>query len=223
MNERPEKNRLLVWAAIAITLIVLNFATYYSSTDTSRESKDVLFKWSFALSNAIVLSIWIAISLAISAKRPELRALRRSRITIPLAAGLGLLAVIGTFVASVIVATLGGRPAEEQGLLSEHWQTGKLAPFIACVLTLTVLTPIAEELFVRGLGFSLVRPFGQLATLVVPALAWALMHGIPTAIFPLFVFGIGLAYLRERSDSVIPGMVVHGLYNGLAIALAYAA
>jgi membrane protease YdiL (CAAX protease family) len=35
------------------------------------------------------------------------------------------------------------------------------------------------------------------------------------------VFGIGLAYLRERSDSVIPGMIVHGLYNGLALALAF--
>lgn len=223
MNERADVNRLSIWAALAIAIIALNFATYYSSTDTSSASKDVLFKWSFAVSNAIVLFIWIAVSNAISAKRPELRALRRPRITAAAAVGIGFLAVAGTFVASMIVAALGGHPAEEQGLLNEHWQSGKLAPFIASVLTLVVLTPIAEELFVRGLGISLVRPFGQLATLTIPALTWALMHGIPTAIPPLFVFGIGLAYLRERSDSIIPGMVVHGLYNGLAIALAYAA
>jgi membrane protease YdiL (CAAX protease family) len=47
------------------------------------------------------------------------------------------------------------------------------------------------------------------------------MHGLPAAIFPLFVFGIGLGYLRDRSDSSIPGMVIHGLYNGVAVALAF--
>ena len=47
------------------------------------------------------------------------------------------------------------------------------------------------------------------------------MHGLPSAIFPLAVFGIGLGYLRERSDSVVPGMFVHGLFNGLALTLAY--
>ena len=220
MKERLDVRHLSILAAITIAITALSFAAYYASTDAS-SSKDALFKWSFAVSNAIVLLIWIAISLAISNKRPELRALRRSRLSVRAAVGLGLLSVAGLFVASIIVTTLGGRPGEEQGLLNEHWRSGRLAPFVASILVLTVLTPFAEELFVRGLGIGLVQPLGLVATLTVPALAWELMHGIPSAIFPLFVFGIGLAYLRERSDSVVPVMIVHGLYNGLALALAF--
>jgi len=221
VNERPDRGRLAAWALVAIPLIVLGFVSYAMSGSTS-SAKQALFSWSFAISNAVFLGIWIAISLAISNGRRELRALRRARISAGRVTAIGLLAVAATFVASLLVNSLGGHPGREQQLLTGHWQSGKLAPFIACVLVLTVLTPFAEELFVRGLGFSLFSPFGRAIAMTVPALAWALMHGLPAAILPLFVFGIGLGYLRDRSDSAVPGMIIHGLYNGLAVALAYA-
>ncbi len=220
MNERPDVMRLAVWALISLPLIVLGFVSFAMSSST-RSSKEALFSWSFTVGNIIFLGIWIAISFAISSGRPELRALRRSRIGWPAMTGLGLLAVAGTLAAGLIVNGLGGHPGRDQQILSGDWQSGKLAPFIASLLVLTVLTPLAEELFIRGLGFSLFWPFGRIVALLVPALAWALMHGLPSAIFPLFVFGIGLGYLRDRSDSAVPGMVVHGLYNGLAVAIAY--
>ncbi|MHB8060245.1 MAG: CPBP family intramembrane glutamic endopeptidase [Gaiellaceae bacterium] len=220
MSERLHGGRLSAWAAVATALIALGFASYATSSSMS-SAKEALFSWSFAASNAVFLGIWIAISLAISSGLPELRALRPSRIGGGKIAALGALAVAAMLVANLIVNSLGGHPAREQQLLTGGWQSGKLAPFIASVLILTVLTPFTEELFVRGLGFSLVSPFGRVAAATVPALAWALMHGLPAAIFPLFVFGVGLGYLRERSDSCVPGMVVHGLYNGLAVALAY--
>jgi len=220
VSARVDKARLAAWALVAIPLIVLGFVSYASSSSTS-SSSETLFSWSFVAGNAILLAIWIAISLGISNGKPELRALRRSQIGWAKMTGLGLLAIVGTMVASLIVNAFGGHPGREQKILTGHWQSGKLAPFIASVVVLTVLTPLGEELFVRGLGFSLFSAFGRVAALVVPALAWALMHGLPAAIFPLFVFGIGLGYLRDRSDSAIPGMVVHGLYNGLAITLAF--
>ena len=212
--------RLAIWTLIAVSLSALNFAAY-ALTSAASSSSESLFSWSFAGANAVFLFVLIVISLAISNGRRGLRALRRSRIGVPATVGLGFIAVAGTVMASYFVTSVGGNPAREQGLLNEHWQAEKLAPFIASLLVLTVLTPIAEELFVRGLGFALFRPFGRAAAITVQALGWALMHGLPAAIFPLFVFGIGLGYLRERSDSIIPGMIVHGLYNGLAVALAY--
>lgn len=220
MNARPDKARLAAWALIAIPLIVLGFVSYAMSRSTS-STKEALFSWSFPVSNAVFLGIWIVISLAISNGRRELRALRPAQISAREIAALGLLAVAATFVASLLVDSLGGHPGREQQLLTGDWQPGKLAPFIASVLVLTVLTPFAEELFVRGLGFGLFSPFGRVAAMAVPALAWALMHGLPAAIFPLVVFGLGLGYLRDRSDSAIPGMIIHGLYNGLAVALAF--
>ncbi|MGC9973792.1 MAG: CPBP family intramembrane glutamic endopeptidase [Gaiellaceae bacterium] len=220
MSERPDIGRLAIWVLFAASISALNFVAY-ASTSAVNSANESLFRWSFATGNAVFLCVWIAISLAISNRRPEIRALRRPRIAPAAAAGLGFLALAASYVANLFVTSLGGKPAREQGLLNEHWQSGRLAPFVASVIVLTVLTPIAEELFVRGLGFALFQPFGQAAAMTIPALGWALMHGLPAAIFPLFVFGIGLGYLRQRSDSVIPGMIVHGLYNGLAVALAY--
>jgi membrane protease YdiL (CAAX protease family) len=37
------------------------------------------------------------------------------------------------------------------------------------------------------------------------------------ALLVLVPFGIALAWLRDRTRSVIPGMTVHALFNGLAL------
>jgi membrane protease YdiL (CAAX protease family) len=221
MNTRVDGNRLAIWLLIAFLITTANFAAFASSSTTSSSSES-LFRWSFAIGGAIFVGIWIAVSLAISRRKEGLRALRPSRIGFWMIVGITFLALAGTIAAFYVITVFGANPSREQGLLNQHWEPGRTAPFIGSVIVLVLLTPIAEELFVRGLGFGLFRPFGQNVAITVPALVWALMHGLPAAIFPLFVFGLGLGYLRERSDSVIPGMLVHGLYNGVALALAFA-
>ena len=211
--------RLAIWIAIAALLSSLAFSTYFSTGSTN--SKNTLFQWSTAASAGFFYALMIAVSIFISNDRPELRALRRSQISIPAALGLGLLSIVATLIAFGIVSIFVRNPGRQQGLLTEHWQSNHVAAFAVNAAAVMILAPIAEELFVRGLGFGLFRPIGRSVSLLLPALAWALMHGIPAGIIPLTIFGIGLGYLRERSDSVIPGMVVHGFYNGLALMLAY--
>ena len=52
---------------------------------------------------------------------------------------------------------------------------------------------------------------------------FGLWHGLVQALLVLIPFGAGLAYLRDRTNSVVPGMVVHALFNATALALAVAA
>lgn len=219
-DRRVDSNRLTTWLVVASLIAILNFAAYSSSGSTSATT-NALFHWSTAIGSAVFAAIWIGISLAIASGKPELRALRPSQISVPAIVGLGLLAIIGTFLATAVVSVLGGNPAREQGLLTEHWHSGHGAAFAANAFAVVVFSPLSEELFVRGLGAGLFRPIGRAVSIIVPAVSWALMHGLPAAIFPLAVFGIGLGYLRERSDSVIPGMFVHGLFNAIALALAF--
>jgi hypothetical protein len=47
-------------------------------------------------------------------------------------------------------------------------------------------------------------------------LAHGLLEGLPI----LIVFGSGLAFLRAQTDSVYPGMVVHGIFNAVALIVA---
>jgi len=51
-------------------------------------------------------------------------------------------------------------------------------------------------------------------------LTFGLAHGLLEALLVLVPFGIALAYVRDRTDSVYPGMIVHGLFNGIALAVA---
>ncbi len=220
MSERVHPVRLAIWSALVAFFSYSAFANF-ASTGSASDTKNALFKWSTTgaiVANALLL---IAIALAIAVRKPELRAFRRPRISFPAAFGLGFLAVAATYAATVMVAVLGGNPGREQGLLSDHWQPGRTAPFIANAVALGVLPAVSEELFARGVGFGLFRPLGRSIAIVAPALGWALMHGFPSGIFPLFVLGVGLGYLRERSDSIVPAMIVHGLFNGLALALAF--
>ena len=71
----------------------------------------------------------------------------------------------------------------------------------------------------RGLGFSLLRPFGRAPALIGPAVLWSLAHALVEGLPIFIVFGLGLAWLRERQNSTIPGMILHGTFNAGALIL----
>jgi membrane protease YdiL (CAAX protease family) len=77
-----------------------------------------------------------------------------------------------------------------------------------------------EELTFRGVGQSLLRAFGRWPSILLVGAAFGVWHGLLEALLVLVPFGILLAYLRDRTESVIPGIVVHGLFNGIALAAA---
>ena len=49
---------------------------------------------------------------------------------------------------------------------------------------------------------------------------FGLAHGLVEALPILVALGVGLAYLRARTDSLYPGFVVHALFNAIALTLA---
>ncbi len=46
--------------------------------------------------------------------------------------------------------------------------------------------------------------------MIVVGVAFGAAHGLVEALLVLVPFGIALAWLRDRTNSVIPGMIVHG-------------
>jgi membrane protease YdiL (CAAX protease family) len=83
-----------------------------------------------------------------------------------------------------------------------------------------VVAPVVEELTFRGLGYSLLEPIGRLAAILWVGVAFGLAHGLIEGLPILIVFGCGLAFLRERSGSVYPGMAVHATFNAVALIVA---
>ncbi len=89
-----------------------------------------------------------------------------------------------------------------------------LIPFILVTL---ILAPLAEEFIFRGyIQEYLRRRLRAELAILVSALLFSLFH--PLEFFPqIFVVGVFLSTLREYTNSILPGIVVHTLNNTLAV------
>jgi len=89
---------------------------------------------------------------------------------------------------------------------------------VLIILTGVVLTPLAEELLFRGVLYQAFRrtmPVGVAA--LAASLIFAGMHFTLALFIPFAVMGYVLAWLFERSGSLIPGMLVHACNNGIIL------
>ena len=100
------------------------------------------------------------------------------------------------------------------------WRPNHAAAYIANGIVICVVAPFVEELAFRGLGYSVLVPYGKWTAIILVGVAFGLAHGLVEAFPFLFALGSSLAYLRSRVDSVIPGMIVHGLFNATALIVA---
>jgi uncharacterized protein len=79
------------------------------------------------------------------------------------------------------------------------------------------LAPIFEEFVYRGVGYDLFERFGTATAIVVPAVLFGLAHGY-VYVLPLFItYGLMLGWLRSRTGSIYPGIVVHAATNASAM------
>ena len=79
------------------------------------------------------------------------------------------------------------------------------------------VTPVVEELMFRGAGYSLLARFGQVVAIVVVGVTFGLVHGLVYGLAALTLFGIGLAWLRAKTESVYPCIAIHCLFNTVAL------
>jgi membrane protease YdiL (CAAX protease family) len=200
--------RLIVWLGVVGAFSALAYAARYAGSGASEDNDDLLYEWQTFVDGLIQYIIMLGIVLGIAAGGParELLALRRPRSWL----------LIGTFVVTAILQPI-GNPGEEQGLLPDGWDASRAAPFVANAVLIAGFGPVVEELMFRGLGYSLLRPFGAPVAIVVVGVLFGTMHGLLIALPILSAFGIGLAWLRHRTDSVYPGILLHAVFNGIAL------
>jgi len=96
----------------------------------------------------------------------------------------------------------------------------RLPDIAALVLAGTVLAPVSEELFYRGMIYPVLRQhLGPAWGAVLAGLIFGLAHWDPWRALPLAVGGAVLCYMYEKSGSVLVPMVAHGLWNGAMFAI----
>ncbi|MGB2601869.1 MAG: type II CAAX endopeptidase family protein [Candidatus Omnitrophota bacterium] len=77
-----------------------------------------------------------------------------------------------------------------------------------------IFGPIAEEIFFRGFMYGAVKKsFGVFWGMVVTASIFAVLHAHAVGFFPIMALGLLLAYLYEKTGSLVPSMAVHIIHN----------
>ncbi len=88
-------------------------------------------------------------------------------------------------------------------------------------LSAAVISPIYEEIFYRGFVYRWLRTrIGFIGALLLSSFIFTIVH-IPTynAMPVNFLAGIIFAYVYERTNSIWPSVIVHGLSNGIMVLL----
>jgi membrane protease YdiL (CAAX protease family) len=214
-DRTPNTSRKLAgWFALVGAVSVVSYAGRFTA---GKPPKNALYLYSTAASELILFAIILALVFWIARGLPkrDAFALRRpdswwSSIRLAIA----VFIVIAIANAALNPLLHGGR---EQGLTPSGWEPSHAVAFGLNLFAFALVGPVAEELTFRGLGFYLLQPYGQAAAIVVIGITFGLWHGLVEALPVLIIFGTGLAFLRSRTNSIFPGMILHATFNAAAL------
>jgi CAAX protease family protein len=215
----PLPRRLTAWLVFVLALTLLSYAARLGSTEMP---DDLAYRYSSSIAALIQYGIMLGILLLIArglswrdvfALRPPARWGR--------ALGLTVGALVAIWVVSAALAPFLDAN-EEQGLVPNNWDSSRAGAFVAFFLAVTFVAPAVEELTYRGLGFTLLAPFGTWVAILTTGVLFGAAHGLLVAFPVLTVFGIVVGWLRARTDSVYSGMLLHAAFNATALIVSVA-
>jgi membrane protease YdiL (CAAX protease family) len=96
-------------------------------------------------------------------------------------------------------------------------------PVVVGVLAIVLLSPVAEELFFRGLAFNAwEREYGTQRAIFGSALLFSLAHvpgGTALAVLLVFLLGLVLSFVYARSRSLLTTIGLHACFNLATLAV----
>ena len=134
--------------------------------------------------------------------------------------GWGVVAWIGasiiSYAAFAVFEALGLDPepqAAEQALAI-------IDPWLAFA-SIVILAPIAEELFFRGVIFNaFLREGGRRWAFLGSSALFAAIHLSLVAFVPIFVLGLALAWVYDRTNNLLAPIAMHMVVNGASVIIA---
>lgn len=208
--------RLAGWLVLVGLMVAI---AYIARATSGKPDPQTLYQWSTAANGVIYDGIVLAFVLLIAGLSRTRLALRRPA-SYGQAAKLMALAVVAIYVFELLYSSL-THPGNEQGLTPAHWEPRHAAAYVVNSIVICTVIPFVEELTYRGLGYSLLEPLaGRWLSILAIGLLFGLAHGLVVSLPVIAAFGCVLAWIRSVTRSVFPGMVVHALFNAIALVAA---
>lgn len=215
MNQARLQRKLVAWWVLVGGLAVLGFAA--RAAEDGEPAQDVLYRYEAAVYGALFYLLILGIVLVIaSGIDPREAFALRSPTSWGVAAGIAVGLLVSLLVVSALLEPVLGA-GEEQGLDPTGWRPERAGALALNAVVTALLGPLVEEFLFRGIGFYLLAQFGQLAAIVVTSIAFALTHGIAVGLPIFFIIGVGLGFIRSRTESIYPALLLHAGFNGIAL------
>ena len=206
--------KLAGWIGVVGTLAAINYTSRFTA---GKPPRDTLYRYDTAVSGVFFYAITVGVVLLIARRLSTNELGLRAPASWRRAIGLTVAVLIALFIAELALEAL-LHAAREQGLEPPRWEPDRAVPFALNAAVVVLAAPLVEELTFRGLGFALLAPIGAVVAVVGTAVAFAAAHGLLAGFPALFLFGLAVAFLRLRTRSIYPGMMLHACFNGAALA-----
>jgi len=154
-------------------------------------------------------------------KKPK--RLARAMGTFPAMYGLGYgIALLTMLAAFLISRATGGQTLIEEMLRPTVLEpTTSIASAVMMVFMLVIIAPIFEEIWVRGIMYDALKPYGQGIAILISSILFGLMHGSLNMLFYTTALGFALGYVRYATNSILVVTLLHAIINAIAAGLLF--
>lgn len=208
--------RAQLWLVVTGAFAALNI---WAVSRAPERGQDTVYTYDVLASAVVAYGVLLAVVYALTTGLPrrDVLALRRPA-SWPRALGLALAGLVAILLGAAALLQLTGA-GDEQNLAPEEWDGSRAGAYAASFLAIVVVGPVVEELLYRGAGIAFLTPFGAGVAVAVTAVVFGLGHGLLLS-FPAFVwFGLVAGFVRIRTDSLYPTLLLHSAFNAVGMTL----
>ena len=185
--------------------------TATSSTATARPSA-ALVLYGIVLGVVLLIARGLDRGRCSRCARRRLFAGRRGYVGVGFLAILAVNAVLNPFL----------HAGKEQGLVPDRWEPSHAGAFAANFVVIVVVAPVVEELdrFAASASAPSRRSSPTWAVVLLVGVAFGAWHGLIIAFPALASLGAIFAFVRVKTRSVYPTMLMHAIFNAGALLIA---
>ena len=133
---------------------------------------------------------------------------------------LPVLAVV--FLLLTILASIFDYSPAQQILFEIIFNEKGVGALVFLAVLVVLIGPIVEEVFFRGFAYSaLKKRCGVRKAMVLTAVIFAALHANLFGFLPIMLLGFLLAFVYEKTGSLISSITIHALHNGLMLGLSF--